>query len=352
MRYGYAVGMGVVLLVAGTLSAWAEDAKVFTLAEFRFENGQTLSGMKVGYDTYGQLNAAKDNAVLVVPGASQGRGGYKIFIGPGKAFDTDKYFVIAVDAIGGGASSKPADGLGAAFPAYTVRDMVRAQYQLLTEGLGLEHLVAVGGPSMGSMQALEWGIQYPDFARGLLLIVPSARSDRHVQAIFDAVINTIMLDRRWHDGDYTENPVDGIVAAGMIYFPWLHSDEYLNTLVDEEQYRKAQRAFGTGWAKVWDARSLIYRYSATKQHDISQPFGGDMSKALGRIKAKALIMPGMSDRTLPPYMAREIQRGLKDSVYVEIPSHLGHVACCPSAEGTAEYLFVSEQISRFLAALR
>ena len=337
-------------LISALVSA-ADEPRIFTLGKFTFENGKTLNNMRVAYDTYGELNAARDNAILVTHGASQGRNGYKIFIGPGKAFDTNKYFVVTVDAIGGGGSSKPADGLGAEFPAYTIRDMVRAQYELVTKGLAVKQLLAVGGPSMGSFQALEWGIHFREFAKGLLLIVPSARSDRHVQAIFDAVINTIKLDAKWNNGNYTENPAEGIVTAGMIYFPWLYSDEHLNTLVSDEHYQKSQRAFGIGWAKVWDARSLIYRYQATANHNVAQPFGGDMADALGQIKARTLIMPGMTDRTLPTYMAREIYRGVKNSVYVEIPSYLGHIACCPSSEDTAEYVFVSDQIKRFLADL-
>jgi homoserine O-acetyltransferase/O-succinyltransferase len=341
----------------GFLGAWlacaaaAQDAKLFVIPKFAFENGASLENMRVAYDTYGELNASRDNAVLVLHGASQGRNGYKLFIGPGKAFDTNKFFVITVDAIGGGASSKPADGLGAAFPVYTIRDMVRAQHALLTQGLGLSTLLAAGGPSMGSMQALEWGINYPDVPRGLIAIVPSARSDRHLQAIFDAVTNTIKLDPKWNGGNYNENPVDGIVTAGMIYFPWLYSDEHLNTLVGAEQYQKAQRAFGTSWAKTWDARSLMYRYQATSNHDVGQPFGGDWLRALGKIKAKTLIMPGMTDRTLPTYMARDIYRGVKDSVYVEIPSFLGHLACCPGTEEAAEYTFISNQLRSFLAGL-
>jgi homoserine O-acetyltransferase/O-succinyltransferase len=330
---------------------YAEEPKIFTIEKFIFEKGGTLEPMRVAYDTYGELNAAKDNAILVTHGASQGRNAYKIFIGPGKAFDTNKYFVVTVDAIGGGGSSKPADGLGAAFPEYTIRDMVHAQHRLLTQALGIARLVAVGGPSMGSFQALEWGIQYPDFVQALLLIVPSARGDRHVQAVFDAVINTIKLDPKWNNGNYTENPTEGMITAGMIYFPWLSSDEHLNTLVDNDQYQKTQRAFGTNWSKAWDARSLIYRYQATMQHDASLPFNGNMMEALGRVKAKTLIMPGMTDRTLPTYMGREIYRGVKNSVYVEIPSFMGHLACCPTTEESAEYVFVTDQIKRFLTSL-
>ncbi|MEO6022460.1 MAG: alpha/beta fold hydrolase [Burkholderiales bacterium] len=351
MRRQLGFAFFIALLFSLGVATAAEEPKLFTIPQFTFENGKTIDNMRVAYDAYGELSTARDNAILVVHGASQGRNGYRIFIGPGKAFDTNKYFVITVDAIGGGGSSKPADGLGAEFPAYTIRDMVRAQHQLLTQGLGLQKLVAVGGSSMGSFQALEWGINYPDFAKGLILVVPSARSDRHVNAIFDAVINTIKLDPKWNNGNYTENPVDGIVTAGMIYFPWLYSDEQLNTLVSSEQYQKALRAFGTGWAKVWDARSLIYRYQATSSHDVSLPFNGNMTEALGKIKAKALIMPGMTDRTLPSYMAREIYRGVKNAVYMEIPSYQGHIACCPSTEESTEYVFITDQFKRFLAGL-
>jgi homoserine O-acetyltransferase/O-succinyltransferase len=351
LRHLCVVLLATFISLQAALLPAADEPKVFTIGKFTFENGKTLSNMRVAYDTYGELNATRDNAILVTHGASQGRNGYKIFIGAGKAFDTNKYFVITVDAIGGGGSSKPADGLGAEFPVYTIRDMVRAQYELVTKGLGLKGLLAVGGPSMGSFQALEWGIHFRDFTKGLLLIVPSARSDRHVQAIFDAVVSTIKLDSKWNNGNYAENPVDGIVTAGMIYFPWLYSDEHLNTLVSPEQYQKSQRAFGTGWAKVWDARSLIYRYQATANHDVSQPFNGDMADALGQIKARTLIMPGMTDRTLPTYMAREIYRGVKNSVYVEIPSYLGHIACCPASEDSGEYVFVADQIKRFLVDL-
>src|ERR1044072_1233094 len=145
----------------------AQDA-VHVIPEFTFENGEKLAGMKVGYATHGKLNEAKSNAILVTHGASGIRTGNAPLIGHGKAYDTDKYFVITVDAIGGGNSSQPKDGLGPKFPKYTIRDMARAQHNLLTKGLGLTRVVAVGGPSMGAQQGLEWGIHYPDFMDGLL----------------------------------------------------------------------------------------------------------------------------------------------------------------------------------------
>jgi homoserine O-acetyltransferase len=328
----------------------AQDA-VHVIPEFAFEGGDKLAEMKVGYATYGRLNDAKSNALLVTHGASGLRTSNAPLIGPGKAYDTDKYFVITVDAIGGGNSSQPKDGLGPKFPKYTIRDMVRAQHDLLTKGLGITHVLAIGGPSMGAAQGLEWGIHYPEFMDGLLLIVPASRSDRHVRAIFDAVEAAMKLDPKYQDGNYTTPPREGIIVGGMIYFPWLYSDEHLNTIADETAWVKTSRAFGTAWADTWDANSLASRYHAASRFDPSTPFGGDLGKALAQVKARTLIMPSMTDRTLPTYLARELYRGIKNATYVEIPSYLGHLAGGPANETSAEYVFVSAQIKKFLSEL-
>jgi homoserine O-acetyltransferase len=141
------------LVLTAAVLAWlpveaaAHDA-VHVIPEFTFESGEKLANMKVGYATHGKLNEAKSNAILVTHGASGVRTSNAPLIGPGKAYDTDKYFVITVDAVGGGNSSQPKDGLGTKFPKYTIRDMVRAQHDLLTKGLGLARVIAIGGPSM------------------------------------------------------------------------------------------------------------------------------------------------------------------------------------------------------------
>ncbi|WP_431269986.1 hypothetical protein [Dankookia sp. P2] len=113
------------------------ETRTHRIPRFTFENGAALDDMRVGYSVWGRLNARRDNAVLLTPGTSATRLWALSYIGPGKAFDPDRHFIVSVDAIGGGASSGPADGLGPDFPAYTVRDMVRAQHHLVKEGLGL-----------------------------------------------------------------------------------------------------------------------------------------------------------------------------------------------------------------------
>jgi len=197
---------------------------------------------------------------------------------------------------------------------------------------------------------VEWGINYPDFMTGLILIVPAARSDHHFAAVVDAFEAMITLDPKYQDGKYTKNPTEGMRRAGLIYFPWTTSDEYLATL-DAPAYERAKTATGNRWAKEWDTNSLLWRYYASRNHDASKPFGGDMRKALGQVKAKALLLASMTDRTIPGYLTRELYHGLKDATYVEIPSIRGHGAG-GSPPGTAEYAYISEKVKAFLAVLQ
>ncbi len=336
--------------VAASTASYAQTEAVYQAGRFAFENGGEVPDMKVGYVTWGTLNAARSNAILLVPGTSGNRHGYDGHIGPGKTFDTDKYFVIGADPIGGGTSSSPKDGLGTAFPRYTIRDMVRAEHDMVVNGLGIAKLLAVGGGSMGSFQTVEWGINFPDAMNALIMIVPAARSDHHFAAIVDAFEATIELDPKYRDGEYTENPTEGIRRAALIYFPWVVSDEYLASL-NEAAYEAGKKAAGDVWVKNWDANSILLRYFASRDFDASKPFGGDMMKALGQIKAPVLLLPSMTDRTIPGYLTRELYRGLRGKVtYAEIPSIRGHSAG-GAPEGTAEYAYVSEKIRVFLAGL-
>ncbi len=341
------LGIAAVLL---PLSAHAQTEAVFDIGRYAFENGGEIPSMKVGYVTWGKLNDAKDNAILLVPGTSGSRHSYDAYIGPGKAYDTDKYFVIGADPIGGGNSSQPKDGLGTRFPEYTIRDMVRVQHEFVTAGLGLSRLLAVGGSSMGSFQGVEWGINFPDFMRGLILIVPAARSDNHFGTIFDAFLATITLDPNYQGGAYTNNPTEGIRRAALIYFPWTSSDDYL-AILNPAALSKAQQEAGDAWVRAWDANSMISRYRASKMHDASKPFGGDMMKALGQVKAKALLLPSMTDRTVPGYLTRELYKGLHDAIYAEIPTIRGHSGGS-APPGTAEYAYITERVQLFLAGLR
>ena len=325
--------------------------QVYTIGQFRFESGRTMDNMKVGYVAFGKLNADKSNVVLLVPGTSSLRHWADADIGPGKTYDTDKYFVVSVDAIGGGTSSQPKDGLGADFPPYTIRDEVRAQHEMVTAGLRLDHLLAVAGPSMGSFQGVEWGVTYPGFAHGLVLIVPAARSDNHFRAMVDGMTALITLDPGYQGGHYTTNPTEGIRRAGTLYFPWLYSDAYLETLRTPETYQKALWSFGDAWATTWDTNAILLRYNASRNHDASIPYGGNMSATLARVSGPVLMLVSLTDRTLPGYLSRELYAGLHDARWVDIPTIRGHLGGAAPLPGSPEDAFIAAQVRPFLDGL-
>lgn len=322
---------------------------VFTIPEFVFDSGERLRGLKIGYVTHGALNKSKDNVILLVPGTSNTRHSADGYIGSGKAFDTDRYFIVAVDAIGGGTSSQPADGLGADFPQYTVRDMVRAQHDLMRNafGLGPAPLKAVAGGSMGAFQALEWAIHFPEAAESMILMVPAVCAGKVFKAAVRMMIEIISLDRRWQGGRYVEQPVDGVRTAGMHYFPWTVTDAYIES-IEPEALEAHFQAHAASFAR-WDAWSLIRRYQASSSHDVSAPFDGDMARALGRIRARTLILPASTDRLLGTEGAREIARQVKTACYEEVPTLRGHLGWRP-VEGSAETRFITERIRRFVRA--
>lgn len=317
---------------------------VFAVGEFAFESGERLRELQVGYVTHGRLNAARDNAILLAPGTANTRHSADGYIGPGNALDPTRHFIIAVDAIGAGTSSKPQDGLGGAFPVYSIRDMVRAEHALV-ESLGIRRLKAVVGASMGAFQALEWAIQLPGAAARAVLLVPAARAGNVFRSAVRAMIDTIQLDPAWNDGRYAAQPIAGLRAAGRVYYPWTVADAYLESLTPEALETELNGTVER--AVAWDAWNLIRRYQASAGHDVSLPFGGNMATALARVRAALLVMPTSSDRLLGLESAREIARHVRKAEYAEVPSARGHLGW-RAVQGAGETRFIVERIARFL----
>jgi homoserine O-acetyltransferase/O-succinyltransferase len=333
------------LALCAAVAARAET-QTFLAYDFEFEDGSVLPELRVAYETHGDLAPGRDNAILLVHGTSGDRHAFDPIIGQGKTFDTDKYFVITVDAIGGGESSSPKDGLGQDFPRYTIRDMMAVQHAFITRGLELSTLRAVGGSSMGSFVSLEWGIHHPEMVRSLILLVPSAKAEANFQLTVDLITSVIALDPQWEGGRYTHNPVEGLRLAGMLYYPWIVSAGYLDRISATQlakEIEESARSFAS-----WDANSLILRYAASRAHDVAAPFGGSMNAALSRIAAPVLILPSETDRLLGLDGARRIRDGVAHATYAEIPSDLGHRAGRPAPE-TPEGRFIDQQIRTFLS---
>jgi homoserine O-acetyltransferase len=304
-----------------------------------------MRGLELGYVTHGRLNAARDNAILLAPGTANTRHSADGYIGSGNALDPARHFIIAVDAIGAGTSSKPQDGLGEAFPLYNIRDMVRSEHALV-ESLGVRRLKAVVGASMGAFQALEWAIQFPEAAARAVLLVPAARAGNVFRCVVRAMIETIQLDPSWNDGRYVSQPLAGLRAAGRLYYPWTVADAYLESLTPEAL--EAELRGTVERAAAWDAWTLIRRYQASSSHDVSRPFGGNLAQALARVQASVLVMPTSSDRLLGLETAREIARFVRRAEYAEVRSARGHLGW-RAVEGAAETAFIIERVARFLS---
>ena len=342
--------MLALMLLQAALPVFAQQDRSYTIPSFTFENGRTVTELKVGYATWGKLNDRRDNAVLLLPATNGGRLWPAAYVGPGKAFDPEKYFLIGADALGTGLSSKPSDGMGAEFPRYTIRDMVRAEYELIVKGLGITQLLAVGGPSMGSFQSLEWAVNYPDAMKGIFGWVPAARVDARFQLLADAITAAVTLDANYQAGRYTAKPLEGLKRGGLVYFPWLYGDAYIATLKDPVEYEKAKYSFGNTWAANWDANDLLWRYNASRGHDVSAPFKGDLAAALARVQVPALLVRSESDRLVSPDLSIETATLLPRATLAVVPGIMGHLAYT-MPPGRPEHEAFNRLTGAFLAKL-
>ncbi len=345
-RTGLAALTALAFALSGGAAQCGEPA-IYTMQDFKFENGSVLPELRIAYETQGKLSPAGDNAIVAMPGARGGRDALAPLIGPGKVLDTDKYFVITADAIGGGGSSSPADGAGQEFPRYTIRDMMEAQEALVANGLKLTRLRAVVGRSMGAFIALEWAIHHPTLMQNVVLIAPSPKAEANFQLVIDVMNSVITLDPEWQGGRYEHNPEEGLRRAGIVYYPWDVSAAYLER-VSGKRLGEEMEATAKSFA-AWDANSLVFRYAACREHDVAAPYGGDLGTALKQIRAPVLILSSASDRLLGLNGTRRIRDGVKHATYVEIPSDMGHRGLGEDAE-PAEAAIIARDIRNFLSA--
>jgi homoserine O-acetyltransferase len=357
---------------------------------FVLENRQTLTHIEVAYETYGQLNERGDNAVLVchgITGSSHAAGKYAPenrsvgywdgLIGPGKVFDTNRFFVVAPNALGGcrgttgPMSPNPITGkpYGPHFPIVTIRDMVRVQERLLREHLGVNSLALVTGGSMGGMQALEWAVTYPDYVRAIIPIATGARYSARGIAYNEIARRAIRLDPRWRNGDYYDSP-DGGPHAGLALARMVGTLTYMTEEVLQDRFgRKAEgetsalerdlfarfdverflHEEGDALVKRFDANSYLYLSKAVDLHDVSRGYPS-LEAALSRIKAKALLVAIDSDELFPPYQSEEIVDALRrhqcDVRYLLLHSAYGHDAFLVEQDKMLPILrrFVSELV--------
>jgi len=378
-------------LLANTRSEPGEVGQVephdfVSTAPFAFDNGQTLPGFTLRYETYGHLNPARDNAVLICHALSGDHhcagihslndrkpGWWNNLIGPGKAVDTNRFFVLCANVIGGCQGSTGPSSLdartgrpyGITFPAVTIRDMVRTQ-KLLLDSLGVQSLYAAIGGSMGGMQVLQWGIEYPTFVKRLLAMATTAREGAQAIAFNEVGRQAIIQDPEWNNGYYPKGggPRVGLAIARMM----AHITYLSDASMDRKFGRKAVSAShksanapavdaselsmegidpvapttafdvrfevesylryqGKSFINRFDANSYLYITRALDQFDLAAAHGS-LEEAFARVEAATLVVGFTSDWLFPPDQNRAIAIALlragKRVSYAELATDLGH----------------------------
>jgi homoserine O-acetyltransferase/O-succinyltransferase len=213
---GLVTGLGLLLSLPSLSVAHTPQQpphQSYNEGDLKLESGEAIKDFSISYVTHGTLNEKKSNAILMVTALGGNHHRIDFMIGPGKALDPDKYFIICTDAVGNGLTTSPSNSTAQprmSFPKFTMRDMVESQYRLLKEKFGIEHVVAVVGPSMGGMQTLQWGVSHPDYMDALVAMVPLAKTPAWSVAVMEASRKAIMEDPAWKDGNYDAPPERGI----------------------------------------------------------------------------------------------------------------------------------------------
>jgi len=343
-------------------------------APLQLQSGASIRGYSLSYETYGTLNADKSNAVLVchalnashhVAGVYEGKdkseGWWDNMIGPGKSVDTNKFFVIGVNNLGscfgstGPMHTHPDTGkvYGADFPVVTVEDWVNAQARLL-DALGIQTLAAVLGGSLGGMQALSWTLQYPERMRHAVVVASAPNLNAENIAFNEVARRAIVTDPDFHGGHFYEHgviPKRGLRIARMIGHITYLSDDVMNekfgrelkdavlasangykyTTQDVEfQIESYLRYQGDKFAEYFDANTYLLITRALDYFDPAKSYGGDLSQALARTRAKFLLVSFTTDWRFSPKRSREVVKALLDNKrevsYAEIDAPHGHDA--------------------------
>lgn len=300
----------------------------FDAGDLALDSGETLRDCRVSYVMHGELDAARSNAIVVLTAIGSTHHRLDFLIGPGRALDSSRYCIIAIDALGNGLSSSPSNSTaqpGHAFPRFTIRDMVASQARLLGH-LGIDRVHAIVGASMGGMQVLQWGVSHPDIAARLVAMTPMAKT--HPWALLvNETARRAMCGREGWDTPAGESlsweawvPLMQLISGRT---PLSLPDDWASAVdvrraIDERVL--AQTAGGPAPID-WVAQSRAY-----DAHDVGTTpgYGGDTVHALAAIRARTLVLAPPLDLYNPAGSAREACAAIPDALFTEIPSRLGH----------------------------
>jgi len=334
------------------------EHQIANLGDFRFENGAVVKDFKVSYVTYGKLNRARDNAILVMHGWGSDHHEFHWQIGPGKALDPEKYFIVATDSLGNtklrdDVTTGPTNsGLWMDFPAYSLRDSVNVEHKFLKEYLGLERVLAVCGNSIGAAKAYQFAVSHPTYVRGIVPIVGNAVTSAQAKLLLQGLLDIIALDSGWQGGNYETNPAAGVGIAfrmsGLLDFTYAWFAANAKTTEARWQFTQSVRDYWGGQ----DARDIYYQWRAFRDFSVGDTpgFGGDVEAALRSIKAKVLIVGNKRDQLISRDDLVAHARVIPGARLVEVDSPAGHAVCCGLDLEASK--IIDREIASFLSTLR
>jgi homoserine O-acetyltransferase len=348
------VSAGVALAAQTPPAGPDPHRRLFPLGDFRLESGITLPKAQLAYATFGALNAARDNAILLPSWYGSDHHGYDFLIGPGRALDPATYFLVATEMFANGFSSSPSNTpapfAGPDFPAIAVRDNVEAARRLLTSELGVTRVRAIVGFSMGAQQAFQWAVSHPDFAAAIVPYCGTAKTYPHGIVRLEGAISALTADAAYADGRYTSPPTRGLAAWSRHWAGWVWSQEWWRRELFRPQWSTVDEVLAARTARdaARDANNLIAQARTWQRHNVGDTpgFGGDHERALRSIRARVLYMPCETDLYFPIGDFRHESQFITRVTLTPIPSLWGHSA--GSGGNPDDNEFINTQVRQFL----
>jgi homoserine O-acetyltransferase len=313
------------------------------LGNFKLQSGRTIHGLRLGYRTLGKLNEKKTNAILWPTWLGGQSSDLLPYAGPSSVLDTNRYFVIFVDAIGNGVSTSPSNSKSEPrleFPQFTIRDMVESEHELVTTVFHLTQLYAVMGVSMGGMQTFEWAVAYPNFAGAAIPMTGSPQSTAYDKLLWTAESNALELDPEWKNGAGTKPMTAGFGLFSEIDSMNLSSPAYRVSKTKPEDFASFLAA--TNKSEIGDAGiacDAIRQRQAIMALDMPREYGTSMAEIAKRVRAKMLVVVSPQDHMVNPAPAMEFAAAAEAPV-VRLDSSCGHLSldCISAGPVVAQFL--------------
>ncbi len=336
----------------------ALDYDVFELGAVTLQCGATLPDVRLAYKTYGALNEAGDNAIIMptfYTGTHVHNEGYLRSV---PALDPARYFIVSVNMFGNGLSSSPSNTAppfdGPRFPAVTLYDNVACQHRLLTELFGVTRVALVLGWSMAGCQAYQWAAQFPDTVDAILPFCASARTSPHNKVFLEGVKAALMADSAFEGGNYTAPPEAGLRAFGRVYAGWAYSQTFYRERLHRELGFETWEELLLDWERDhldWDANDLLAKLQTWQLGDIgaNELYRGDFERALGAIRARAILVPCTTDLYFPPADNAIEDTFMPNADLRPYESAWGHCVASPSRQGSDFMKFLDAHVAELLA---